>query len=118
MLLPYYHCRDLETTVADLREALQKRFPDSISNLLYAASAAGIGADPVDLERARSEVLHLKEDLENSAKESERKLRGLRQEFERMRVIYEDRIRNLESLAPQDSENEATLKGLSFKIHI
>lgn len=94
--------KDLENTVTELRDALKKRFPDSISNLLYATSAAGVGADPAELERARKEIAQLKEQLEITKKESDIKLRGLRQEFEKMRVVYEDKMRHVESLKIED----------------
>jgi hypothetical protein len=103
-------CRDLESTISDLREALQKRFPDSISNLLYATSAAGLGADPAELAAAQQEAGQLREMLEDNAKAFERKNLGLRQEFERIRVAYEDRIRQMEqthSSAPDEYESGA-----------
>ena len=106
----YFIVRELENTVRDLREALEKRFPDSISNLLHATAAAGIGADPAELERTQSEVGRLKQEIEEISGQSERKILGLRQNFEKLRLGYEERIRELESLIPSPNEGTAKVK--------
>lgn len=95
----------------ELREALRKRFPDSISNLLHATSSAGIGADPAELEKARNEISVLKEEIQSIERASERKLRGLRQEFEKMRVVYEDRIINLEATGHFENQDSRNTQG-------
>lgn len=86
---------------------MKKRYPDSIANLINATAAAGIGADPNELSRLRKENASLKVELSDLQVESDRKLRGLRQEYERMRILFEERVRVLESNQPvNDTEFE------------
>jgi hypothetical protein len=101
MLDPFRHIifiscvfnRELEKTCADLGEALKKRFPDSTASLLYAASSAGIGANPAELDATRRENASLKNEIESNRVEYDIKLRALRQEYEKMRIEYEVKLK-------------------------
>ncbi len=86
--------RELEKTCEDLRAALQKRFPDSVASLVYATASAGVGADPAELARVQQENQELRQELAQTQVESDRKLRSLRQEYERLRLTFEDRFRD------------------------
>ncbi|GBG23861.1 Centrosomal protein of 162 kDa [Hondaea fermentalgiana] len=79
--------RTLEKQVRELEEALRKRNPDCIANLILAAG-------PTDAEKEtrrelREQVAALKEELESKAKMHASRMRSLRQEHERVKVRYE-----------------------------
>ena len=85
--------KDLETQVKDLQEALNRRHPDSISNLIRAIGPSEstefrTKQGDVESKRLRSELDQVKED-------SERRLRSLRQEHEKMKLGFEGQIKQL-----------------------
>ena len=79
---------------------MKKRYPDSIASLINVTAAAGVGADPSEVSRLRKDNASLKTELSELQVESDRKLRGVRQEYERMRILFEERVRVLESSQP------------------
>ena len=84
----------MEQTCEELRTALQKRYPDSVASLVYATASAGVGADPAELSRVQQDNQALRQELANTQLEGDRKLRSLRQEYERIRLAFEDRLRD------------------------
>ena len=87
--------KELEETVFDLQESLRKRNPDSVSNLVRAAAMSDEAVAErklldADVETARAELKDAREDFEM-------RLRSLRQEHEKVRTQYVNRIETLES---------------------
>ena len=85
--------KDLETQIKDLQEALNRRHPDSISNLIRAIGPSEstefrTKQSDVESKRLRSELDQVKED-------SERRLRSLRQEHDKMKLAFEGQIKQL-----------------------
>jgi hypothetical protein len=98
--------RELESALVACRESIQKRFPDSVANLLYANVVGSIpsssSTDHVasdehkkTLAEALQESEKYKAQVDIVAAEGEHRLRSLRQEFERMRIGYETSIQKL-----------------------
>lgn len=85
--------RQLEKDLREAHEALRKRFPDSVSNLVYAATATTQDTD----SPAKQIIARLKADLEDAHRSTDVRLRGLRQEYEKMKLQYENRIAQLTS---------------------
>lgn len=81
------HFRELEGVVRDLQDSLRKRHPDSVANLIRAATVS----DSVQLQRRQQDqqVEALRQELEDIKVQHEKRLRSLRQEHERIKGQYE-----------------------------
>jgi len=87
--------KELEETVIDLQDSLRKRNPDSVSNLVRAAAMSEEALAErklldADVEAARKELSEAREDFEM-------RLRSLRQEHEKVKTQYVNRIETLEN---------------------
>lgn len=73
--------------VRDLQDSLRKRHPDSVANLIRAATVS----DSVQLQRRQQDqqVEALRQELEDIKAQHEKRLRSLRQEHERIKAQYE-----------------------------
>lgn len=84
--------RELETALVACRESIQKRFPDSVANLLYAnvvgsipsgggggGGVSGGGKDVTALAQAVKEKEQFRAQIEATAVETEQKMRSMRQ---------------------------------------
>ncbi len=85
--------RDLEAQVRDLEEALSRRHPDSIANLIRAVGPS----ESVEVRNKgrEAEVRKLRKEVEDVKDEGERKIRSLRQEYEKMKLGMEGQIKSL-----------------------
>ena len=104
--------KELETTVKDLQDSLQKRHPDSVSSLIRAATVS----ESVEARQTArdKEVAILKREAHQAKEEMETRLRGLRQEHESVRVRYENRLRNLtDELARARNSNYTSSEGVT-----
>ena len=98
--------RDLESLVKDLQQSIIKRHPDSIAALIQAAGAS----DSMELRRKdRDAVLtSLRAELTEVKAAGEKRLRALRQEYEKIKLQYdqkmstEDRARATLAVAEED----------------
>ena len=95
--------RDLETQVKDLEEALNRRHPDSISNLIRAIGPS----QSVELRNKERNVENrrLREELDKVKEDSERRLRALRQEHEKMKLGLEKQIRQVKKDVDANTKN-------------
>ncbi|KAJ8288288.1 hypothetical protein COCON_G00009470 [Conger conger] len=104
--------QDLERQVKEMEKILRRRNPNSLPALIFAAASAGGGGAPETpqtgalLERR---VRRLEAELEGRDEEAKRSLRAMEQQFQRIKMQYEERISELEqqlALRPQLSEGE------------
>jgi hypothetical protein len=99
----------LENQLRELEESLRKRHPDSIAALIRAQTDEAMQAELqsacvfldvyvltvlVGAEKA-SRVQQLEHELAQTQTESDVKLRGLRQEHEKTKLWYEEKIRRV-----------------------
>lgn len=95
--------RELEQALAVAQESLHERFPDSLSALVQATRAAemrGRGEGVADRKR----VAMLERQIEEMEQRHSGSVMSLRQEHERLRLRYEDRISTLEREAQVQAE--------------
>jgi len=98
--------RQLEKQVTELEEALRKRNPDCIANLIL---AAGPNESEKETRRElRQKVSGLEEELKNQEKTFNGRFRTLRQEHERIKLRYE-------LLVEQDNNNNSKMKPEMFQ---
>eukprot|EP01041_Mallomonas_annulata_P001095 gene1095-2129_t len=94
--------KELETALQIAQESLRRRFPDSIANLVQVASIAETESSAA-VAAARNKVDSLQKDMVVAEELHAMSLRALRQvgvgarEYERLRMQYEDRIKEMES---------------------
>ena len=87
--------RELEKTLSELQESIVKRHPDSVASLIRAAKTS----DSVQIERKKQAqvVAETKVELTAAKEDYDRRLRSMRQEFEKVKIGYQTRISELES---------------------
>uniref|UniRef100_UPI003AB0548A centrosomal protein of 162 kDa n=1 Tax=Centroberyx gerrardi TaxID=166262 RepID=UPI003AB0548A len=108
--------QDLERQVKELEQTLRRRHPNSLPALIHAAAAAGGPEDPdsaktpppsrvsVLLERR---IQRLEAELESHDEEANRSLRAMEQQFQRIKLRYEQQISELEQQLVQKRQLEA-----------
>ncbi|KAM3873610.1 centrosomal protein of 162 kDa [Diretmus argenteus] len=108
---------DLEQQVKQLEQILRCRNPNSLPALIYAAASAGGPEDP-DLTASETSppgrvsallerrVQRLEAELENHDEEAKRSLRALEQQFQRIKLQYEQQISELEQQLEQKLEQK------------
>lgn len=112
----------MEETVRDLHESLQKRFPDSVSSLIRAASYNESSQLQIT-KQYQSEISKLKVELKEANEEYQRNLRSLRQEYEIMKGKYEatvvpsDAIKSPTTSLVPESDNHMDIPPLKTKYH-
>ncbi len=92
----YLHIRELENTVKDLQEVIAKRFPDSVAGLIHATKVQDLQQER-QIKVLETKNAALQEELDQIQQSHEKKMRGLRLEFEKMKSHYETMIANLEN---------------------
>jgi hypothetical protein len=89
--------RELERTVKELEEALRKRHPDSVAQLIL---AAGPGEAEKETRRElRAETNSLREELQAREHSFNARLRGLRQEHERVKAAHDKQLAEARAVA-------------------
>lgn len=97
--------RELENTVADLRDALRKRYPDSVASLIQATKEED-QALLRETERLRAVVRDLRHELDEQQRDSERKLQQLRVKHDSLRTQYDEQLRSLREQLQHDRKTE------------
>ncbi|XP_064199243.1 centrosomal protein of 162 kDa isoform X2 [Anguilla rostrata] len=98
--------QDLERQVKEMEKILMRRNPNSLPALIFAAASAGGGGAPESpqtvalLERR---IRRLEAELEGRDEEAKRSLRAMEQQFQRIKMQYEERISELEQQLAQSS---------------
>lgn len=90
--------QDLERQVKEMEGILKRRYPNSLPALILAASAAGDTVDRNTVEFMEKRIKKLEADLEGKDEEAKRSLRTMEQEFQKMKIQYEQRLEEQEQL--------------------
>lgn len=98
--------RELENVVADLRDALRKRYPDSVASLIQATKEED-QALLRETERLRAVVRDLRQELEDQQRDAERKIQQLRVKHDSLRTQYDEQLRSLREQLQRDRNGDA-----------
>ncbi|EPY87906.1 hypothetical protein CB1_000212002 [Camelus ferus] len=90
--------QDLERQVKEMEGILKRRYPNSLPALILAASAAGDTVDRNTVEFMEKRVKKLEADLEGRDEEAKKSLRTMEQQFQKMKIQYEQRLEEQEQL--------------------
>ncbi|XP_063299129.1 centrosomal protein of 162 kDa isoform X1 [Pelobates fuscus] len=103
--------QDLERQVKEMEAIIKRRHPNSIPALIYAAATAPL----VDNENSTKSktvsflerrIQKLEADLESKDEDSKKSLRTMEQQFQKIKIQYENRINELEGLLTERRINE------------
>ncbi|KAL1781590.1 centrosomal protein of 162 kDa [Sigmodon hispidus] len=116
--------QDLERQVKEMEGILKRRYPNSLPALILAASAAGDSVDRNTVEFMERRIKKLEADLEGKDEEAKKSLRTMEQQFQKMKIQYEQRLEEQEQLlahrlkeAPQNQCNSSSrLKALETEL--
>eukprot|EP00793_Prasinoderma_coloniale_P003741 PRCOL_00003117-RA len=97
--------KELEARVRELEMALEERGSSSIASLV-AASRPRV-EESSEVKRLHDKIGGLVDELETSRTESQRKLRALRQEYDRLRVNYDSAINDSKKKVAAAEKREA-----------
>nr|XP_025717855.1 centrosomal protein of 162 kDa isoform X1 [Callorhinus ursinus] len=90
--------QDLERQVKEMEGILKRRYPNSLPALILAASAAGDTVDRNTVDFMEKRIKKLEADLEGRDEEAKRSLRTMEQQFQKMKIQYEQRLEEQEQL--------------------
>ncbi|NXA35572.1 CE162 protein, partial [Eudromia elegans] len=121
--------QDLERQIKEMEGILKRRYPNSLPALIYAAAAAEKSSDlsaktnTVDFLERR--IKKLETELESKDDEAKRSLRAMEQQFQKIKVQYEQRLVELEQLlaykfmseSPKLSSGKAGCTDLEQELH-
>ncbi|XP_069707316.1 centrosomal protein of 162 kDa isoform X2 [Phaenicophaeus curvirostris] len=95
--------QDLERQIKEMEGILKRRYPNSLPALIYAAAAAtektndlSAKANTVDFLERR--IKKLETELEGKDDEAKKSLRAMEQQFQKIKIQYEQRLVELEQL--------------------
>ncbi|XP_074007116.1 centrosomal protein of 162 kDa [Numenius arquata] len=94
--------QDLERQIREMEGILKRRYPNSLPALIYAAAAAektndlAAKTDTVDFLEKR--IKKLETELEGKDDEAKKSLRAMEQQFQKIKMQYEQRLVELEQL--------------------
>ncbi|XP_047414277.1 centrosomal protein of 162 kDa isoform X2 [Sciurus carolinensis] len=116
--------QDLERQVKEMEGILKRRYPNSLPALILAASAAGDTVDRNTVEFMEKRIKKLEADLEGKDEEAKKSLRTMEQQFQKMKIQYEQRLEEQEQLlayklkeAPQNQrDNSSRVKALETEL--
>ncbi|XP_004696581.1 centrosomal protein of 162 kDa [Echinops telfairi] len=107
--------QDLERQVKEMEGILKRRYPNSLPALIMAASAAGDTVNRNTVAFMEKRIKKLEADLEGKDEEAKKSLRALEQQFQKMKIQYEQRLEEQEQLlaskskeTPQDQHGSAS----------
>ncbi|XP_066867509.1 centrosomal protein of 162 kDa isoform X1 [Kogia breviceps] len=84
--------QDLERQVKEMEGILKRRYPNSLPALILAAAAAGDTVDRSTVEFMEKRIKKLEADLEGKDEEAKKSLRTMEQQFQKMKIQYEQRL--------------------------
>ncbi|ELK00107.1 centrosomal protein of 162 kDa isoform X2 [Pteropus alecto] len=115
--------QDLERQVKEMEGILKRRYPNSLPALILAASAAGDTVDRSTVEFMEKRIKKLEADLEGKDEEAKKSLRTMEQQFQKMKIQYEQRLEEQEQLlacklkeAPQNQRDNSRVKALEKEL--
>uniref|UniRef100_A0ABI7X9Z4 Centrosomal protein of 162 kDa n=1 Tax=Felis catus TaxID=9685 RepID=A0ABI7X9Z4_FELCA len=107
--------QDLERQVKEMEGILKRRYPNSLPALILAASAAGDTVDRNTVDFMEKRIKKLEADLEGKDEEAKKSLRTMEQQFQKMKIQYEQRLEEQEQLlacklkeAPQNQPDSSS----------
>ncbi|XP_045862638.1 centrosomal protein of 162 kDa isoform X2 [Meles meles] len=90
--------QDLERQIKEMEGILKRRYPNSLPALILAASAAGDTVDRNTVDFMEKRIKKLEADLEGRDEEAKKSLRTMEQQFQKMKIQYEQRLEEQEQL--------------------
>uniref|UniRef100_A0A667FZU5 Centrosomal protein of 162 kDa n=1 Tax=Lynx canadensis TaxID=61383 RepID=A0A667FZU5_LYNCA len=105
----------LKLAVKEMEGILKRRYPNSLPALILAASAAGDTVDRNTVDFMEKRIKKLEADLEGKDEEAKKSLRTMEQQFQKMKIQYEQRLEEQEQLlacklkeAPQNQPDSSS----------
>ncbi|XP_025976904.2 centrosomal protein of 162 kDa isoform X2 [Dromaius novaehollandiae] len=94
--------QDLERQIKEMEGILKRRYPNSLPALIYAAAAAeksnDLSAKTNTVDFLEKRIKKLETELEGKDDEAKKSLRAMEQQFQKIKVQYEQRLVELEQL--------------------
>ncbi|XP_061845435.1 centrosomal protein of 162 kDa isoform X2 [Colius striatus] len=94
--------QDLERQVREMEGILKRRYPNSLPALIYAAAAAektnDLSAKTNTVDFLERRIKKLETELEGKDDEAKKSLRAMEQQFQKIKIQYEQRLVELEQL--------------------
>ncbi|CAM5131842.1 unnamed protein product [Natator depressus] len=103
--------QDLERQIKEMEAILKRRHPNSLPALIYAAAAASEGGGDISAKSNTIDFLErrikkLETELEGKDDEAKKSLRAMEQQFQKIKLQYEQRLVELEELLAYKLMNE------------
>ncbi|XP_009073014.1 PREDICTED: centrosomal protein of 162 kDa [Acanthisitta chloris] len=102
--------QDLERQIREMDGILKRRYPNSLPALIYAAAAAekanDLSAKTNTVEFLERRIKKLETELEGKDDEAKKSLRAMEQQFQKIKLQYEQRLVELEQLLAYDFVSE------------
>ncbi|XP_052637556.1 centrosomal protein of 162 kDa isoform X5 [Harpia harpyja] len=94
--------QDLERQIREMEGILKRRYPNSLPALIYAAAAAektnDLSAKTNTVDFLERRIKKLETELEGRDDEAKKSLRAMEQQFQKIKIQYEQRLVELEQL--------------------
>uniref|UniRef100_A0A8D2P5A3 Centrosomal protein of 162 kDa n=1 Tax=Zosterops lateralis melanops TaxID=1220523 RepID=A0A8D2P5A3_ZOSLA len=102
--------QDLERQIREMEGIIKRRYPNSLPALIYAAAAAektnDLSAKTNTVEFLERRIKKLETELEGKDDEAKKSLRAMEQQFQKIKIQYEQRLAELEQLLAYEFMNE------------
>nr|XP_030123403.3 centrosomal protein of 162 kDa isoform X3 [Taeniopygia guttata] len=102
--------QDLERQIREMEGILKRRYPNSLPALIFAAAAAektnDLSAKTNTVEFLERRIKKLETELEGKDDEAKKSLRAMEQQFQKIKIQYEQRLAELEELLACEFMNE------------
>ncbi|NXU98961.1 CE162 protein, partial [Cettia cetti] len=102
--------QDLERQIREMEGIIKRRYPNSLPALIYAAAAAektnDLSAKTNTVEFLERRIKKLETELEGKDDEAKKSLRAMEQQFQKIKIQYEQRLAELEQLLAYEFINE------------
>ncbi|XP_037988396.1 centrosomal protein of 162 kDa isoform X2 [Motacilla alba alba] len=102
--------QDLERQIREMEGILKRRYPNSLPALIFAAAAAektnDLSAKTNTVEFLERRIKKLETELEGKDDEAKKSLRAMEQQFQKIKIQYEQRLAELEQLLAYEFMNE------------
>ncbi|NXK39196.1 CE162 protein, partial [Piprites chloris] len=102
--------QDLERQIREMEGILKRRYPNSLPALIYAAAAAektnDLSAKTNTVEFLERRIKKLETELEGKDDEAKKSLRAMEQQFQKIKIQYEQRLAELEQLLAYEFMSE------------
>ncbi|NWU91805.1 CE162 protein, partial [Upupa epops] len=120
--------QDLERQIRELEGILKRRHPNSLPALIYAAATAEkaneLSAKTTTVDFLERRIKKLETELEGKDDEAKRSLRAMEQQFQRIKMQYEQRLLELEQLlaykfmseSPKQNDDKASSTALEQEL--